>query len=44
MAKKRKHHPSAKAKKAYYKLVAKSYGRLRAVMKKHRPEVIAAER
>jgi len=41
---KKKHHPSKKAKAAYYKLVAKSYGRLRSVMKKHQPHVIAAEK
>ena len=43
MAKKR-HHPTAKAKAKYYNLIEKSYKRLRGVMKKHRPEVIASER
>lgn len=42
MAKKRKkgkkHHPSAKAKKAYNRLIIKSYKRLHAVVKKHAPE------
>lgn len=39
-----KHRPSKKAKEAYYKLVKKSYTRLRAVMKKHQPHVIASEK
>jgi hypothetical protein len=39
-----KHRPTAKAKKAYYKLIEKSYKRLRGVMKKHHPSVIAAEK
>jgi hypothetical protein len=39
-----KHKPTAKAKKAYYKLIEKSYKRLRSVMKKHHPGVIASER
>lgn len=43
MAKKHK-GPSAKAKNAYYKLIQKSYARLRGVMKKHHPNVIAAEK
>ena len=41
---KAKHHPTPKAKKAYYKLIEKSYGRLRSIMKKHHPDVIAKER
>jgi len=38
MAKKKGHHPSAKAKKAYYKNIIKSYKRLHAVVAKHAPE------
>jgi hypothetical protein len=39
----KKNHPTAKAKKAYYGLIQKSYKRLRAVMMKHHPEVIRKE-
>lgn len=34
----KKHHPTAKAKKAYNKLIIKGYKRLHAVVKKHAPE------
>lgn len=41
MAKGRKgRKPSAKAKKAYYKLIEKSYKRLHNVLKKHNPEAL----
>lgn len=44
MARKRaKHGPTTKAKKAYYKLIEKSYHRLRATLKKHNPSVLERE-
>lgn len=33
----KKHHPTAKAKAAYNKLIVKSYRRLHGVLKKHNP-------
>lgn len=36
----KKHHPTAKAKAAYNKLIVKSYKRLRAVLKKHNPSAL----
>ena len=33
----KRHHPTAKAKKAYYGLIRKGYTRTRAVLKKHDP-------
>lgn len=41
-AKKRK-GPTAKAKKAYYGLIVKSYKRLRSTLKKHNPAALKGE-
>jgi len=40
---KKKHHPTPKAKKAYYGLIVKSYKRLRNVLKNHNPGALAGE-
>jgi hypothetical protein len=41
MAKRKgKHKPSAKAKKAYYRLIEKGYLKTRATLKKHNPDFL----
>ena len=37
---KKKHHPTAKAKAAYNKLIVKSYRRLHGVLAKHNPSAL----